>query len=175
MSLVLNPTLEDRISGVFYGQAIGDALGNATEFMTKKRVKLTFPEGLSCFSQFESAFLWESGEWTDDTEQALCLAHSLHSCGGVDVVDFARRLRYWAHMDGRGIGNLTADVIWAKGFMASPHKAARTIWEAGGKQVATNGAVMRTAPVGVWDFRRLERVVLNAATLCNVTHADPRC
>ena len=54
--------IKDRIAGCLWGQAIGDALGLGTEFMSSDEVKQNYPDGLSKYSQIGA----ESGRWTDD-------------------------------------------------------------------------------------------------------------
>ena len=40
-----------RFLGTIYGQAIGDALGLGTEFLSKAQIAQYYPEGLSEYSQ----------------------------------------------------------------------------------------------------------------------------
>ena len=40
---------KDRFTGVLFGQAIGDALGLGSEFMSKEEVLRYYPNGLSSY------------------------------------------------------------------------------------------------------------------------------
>ena len=43
--------LKDKMLGCLYGQAIGDALGLGSEFMSKDEVKKNYPNGLKNYDQ----------------------------------------------------------------------------------------------------------------------------
>jgi len=58
--------IKDRIAGCLWGQAIGDALGLGTEFMSRDEVLHNYPEGLSEYSQIVQDFhreRWCQGDW----------------------------------------------------------------------------------------------------------------
>ncbi len=83
--------LEDRVRGVVYGQAVGDALGLGTEFMNKREVRGNYPTGLGDYSQMirdAHRGRWPSGAWTDDTDQMLCIFDSLLEKGQVDCTGY---------------------------------------------------------------------------------------
>lgn len=169
---------QDRICGVVYGQAVGDALGLGTEFLSKDEVKQYYPEGLRAYEQIvgdSHRRRWVRGDWTDDTDQMLCILDSLLEHGSVVVNDIAARLYQWAAGGGMGIGNTVAAVLSDPEFLIRPHAVSQRIWEASGRCVAANGAVMRTSVLGVWELRSPERVRSHAEEVCRITHYDPRC
>lgn len=43
--------IKNNIYGTLFGQAIGDALGLGTEFMTKAEAREKYPDGLTEYSQ----------------------------------------------------------------------------------------------------------------------------
>jgi ADP-ribosylglycohydrolase len=180
-SLIMNDikNLEDRFTGALFGQAVGDALGLGAEFMSKKDVAWYYPDGLTHYDQIiQDAHRkrWKQGSWTDDTDQMTMILDSLLEKGEVDVADIARRFWNWVFMArGEGIGNTTYSVLNYKNFITDPHTASTAIWEESGRNLAANGGVMRTSVVGLWDFNDSEKIKQNAANICKLTHADPRC
>lgn len=169
--------LADKIRGVIYGQAIGDALGLGTEFLTKAEVRQYYPHGLTRFGQIipdRHRRRWNRAAWTDDTDQMLCILDSLLEKNKVDIQDIAGRLFQWA-LHGMGIGQTVQQVVFGTDFLTDPHGMAKRVWEQSGKNSAANGGVMRTAILGIWDYDDPEQVRRNAEAVCKITHYDPRC
>lgn len=170
--------LINQIQGVIYGQAIGDALGLGTEFMTKTEAKKHYPRGLHHYEQIvqdEHRQRWQRGAWTDDTDQMLCILDSLLEKHCVDIQDIASRIYNWAMNGGMGLGETVASVLMLPNFHSNPHQASQAEWHASGKFSAANGGVMRTSILGVWDYKDPKRVKHNAESVCKITHYDPRC
>lgn len=169
--------IADKISGVIYGQAIGDALGLGTEFMTKAEVQKLYPYRLTRYGQIlrdSHRRRWEPGAWTDDTDQMLCILDSLLEHQAIHLLDIARRFHTWA-LTGMGIGQTVYSVLHHPDYLTDPHLAAQEVWERTGRDNAPNGGVMRTSILGVWDYQHPDAVQLNAENVCKITHVDPRC
>jgi ADP-ribosylglycohydrolase len=83
----------NQCKGVIYGQAIGDALGLGTEFLSKSEVSEYYPNGLRYYDQIvqdEHRCRWIIGDWTDDTDQMLCILDSLIENRQANILDVAR-------------------------------------------------------------------------------------
>ena len=153
--------INDRFLGTIFGQAVGDALGLSTEFMSKQEVGRFYPNGIEDYSQIvqdDHRRRWQRGDWTDDTDMMLCILDSFVACQKVDTLDIARRFKEWMMNGGMGIGRHTYNVMALDDYTSNPQKAAEIIWKMGKKKAAANGAVMRTSVVGL-----LKDNVANAA------------
>ena len=147
-----NETIKERFLGTIFGQAVGDALGLSTEFMSKQEVERFYPNGIENYSQIvqdDHRRRWQRGDWTDDTDMMLCILDSFVACQKVDILDIARRFKEWMMNGGMGIGRHTYNVMALGDYTSNPQKAAEIIWKMGKKKAAANGAVMRTSVVGL--------------------------
>lgn len=147
-----NETVKERFLGTIFGQAVGDALGLSTEFMSKQEVDRFYPNGIEDYSQIvqdDHRRRWQKGDWTDDTDMMLCILDSFVACQKVDILDIARRFKEWMTNGGMGIGRHTYNVMALGDYTSNPQKAAEIIWKMGKKKAAANGAVMRTSVVGL--------------------------
>ncbi len=150
----MDEAVRNRLKGMFFGLAVGDALGATLEF--KDRDTYDHITGMVGGGPFNL----QPGEWTDDTSMALALAQTLidHGEDGWDKLDkiellknFTRWYKYgeFSHRDHCfDIGNTTQQAI--KTFIDSQgtddDPASDDPFASG------NGAIMRLAPVVVWAY-----------------------
>lgn len=160
-----------RILGVLYGQALGDAMGMPSELWPRSRVKAHFG-WIDCFldgpAENNAACYFKHAEFTDDTSMALCLADALIECNGDIVPDvIGRHILSWAE----GFDAFNKNVLGPTSKIAL--KAIRD-----GKPVSslenngvTNGAAMRVSPLGcVLPTTRLDAFIDDVALASSPTH-----
>ncbi|NMA74179.1 MAG: ADP-ribosylglycohydrolase family protein [Bacteroidales bacterium] len=168
----------DKIKGLIFGQAIGDALGLASEFMTKEEVNHFYPNGIHSYDaiiQDRHRKRWRKGVWTDDTDQMLCILDSIIEHQAINLTDIAKRFVLWKETNGMGIGRHTLNILSISDYAENPFKASKLVWNISRKQSAANGGIMRTAVLGCWNFSDWEQVKSNTEEVCKLTHYDPRC
>lgn len=166
---------KDKIYGTIFGQAIGDALGLGTEFMSKKEVREKYPDGLKEYSQIIRDYhraKFQPGSWSDDTDMMLCIANAIIEDKGINLHTIARNFKQWVYApETRGVGQTTLKVLSIAEYVEKPHQVAELIWRMTRTKNAANGSVMRTAIIGL----KKENVVQTAEDVCKLTHFDPRC
>jgi ADP-ribosyl-[dinitrogen reductase] hydrolase len=161
--------LKSKFLGSFLGLAVGDALGAPIEFEVRDSYKAIteMREG--------GPFNLKIGQWTDDTSLALCIAISLIEKRIFDAEDIIHRFHQWfrvGYMSCTGqcfdIGNTT--------------KAALLRYEEKGKlypgseaDPATNGSIMRLAPIPLFFHRNLDQTIFFAGESSRITHAPIEC
>lgn len=163
----------DRMMGCLYGQAIGDALGLGTEFMSFDEVRRYYPKGLSEYGQIIQDLhrrRWPKGAWTDDTDMMLCLL-SAFGTSGFDYNEAARNFKRWYDGTPMGIGRHVVKVLMCGDYTDRPFDASRIMWEATRRKSAANGGLMRTSVMGLWRQHNQDWV----DNACLLTHYDPRC
>lgn len=166
---------KDKIYGTIFGQAIGDALGLGTEFMSKTEVREKYPDGLKEYSQIIRDYhraKFQPGSWSDDTDMMLCIANAIIEDKGINLHTIARNFKQWVYApETRGVGQTTLKVLSIAEYVVKPHQVAELIWRMTRTKNAANGSVMRTAIIGL----KKENVAQTAEDVCKLTHFDPRC
>jgi ADP-ribosylglycohydrolase len=179
----------NEIFGVVFGNALGDAMGLSTEFMNMSTVIKTygnidpktfkFTDRLSDYHRST----WIPGDWTDDTDQMLCLMDSLKT-NYFSKELFAERLIEWLNngfpecgdKTGHGVGT-TISIWWGDIYAKSdPIRAGIRTYIYNPLHPCncrSNGGVMRTSIIGT--LKNIDDVITNAVDICSVTHASPYC
>lgn len=170
-------SLRSRIAGGLRGLLIGDALGvpfefyRASELPPKETIDFDLPEGFRRAHPGAPAYAW-----SDDGAQALCLLESLLAHDGLELEDFANRLRNWANVgycavdfEVFDIGNQTSVALSRLEKGVPIEDAAPRDLQANG-----NGSLMRVLPVALWHRGADADLVGLAHRQSHVTHAHER-
>ena len=132
--------------------AVGDAVGMATEFMTRREIVERFGmvSGLTDPALSKNHGDLRRGQVTDDTEQVLCLLDEYCLAGKIDPRRTAERLLRWARESGavekRYIGPSSKAALQAIAEGADPAEA--------GKRGTTCGGVMRSPSAALYALCR---------------------
>ena len=162
--------VEDLFVGALLGGAIGDALGSFCEGWTRERILAV--DGLMDRYRDRVNRKGEvtlgAGEYTDDTQQALVLVASILDCGKVDPEDLANRfLAMWRECTLHSYGAAFRETLESL-------DGGKAWSEAASKDLPSNGAVMKIAPVGLLHWATGEEIREDALLASQVTHRDPR-
>ncbi|KAI8504075.1 hypothetical protein Bbelb_181430 [Branchiostoma belcheri] len=186
-------TLMDRVLGLLYGAAIGDAIGIATELMTPDECRFHYNAETLSYSDIirdKHRVRWRPGDWTTDFDQTILLLESLLKWGGVvDELDFAQQLETYCRegfpelgdTEEPLVGNTIQRVLSDPRYLQDPHGAARRLCHKVEDQddvlfeYCDNSCLTRTVVLGVPQFHDLKEVSANAIRICRATHHDPRC
>lgn len=171
----LNNESYDKIKGVTFGQAIGDAIGLGTEFMTRTEVHKYYPNGLTRYCQIiqdAHRSRWHKGDWTDDTDMWMCIAQSvIKNNGKVNLTDIARNFKDWHNGTPLGCGGHINKVLMMGDYVEKPFECSELWWKLSRNNAAANGALMRTSILGILPNYEPKM----AEDVCKLTHYDPRC
>ncbi len=161
----------ERFTGCLLGLACGDALGATLEFLSRDEIRARYGQ-----LREMTGGGWlrlAPGEVTDDTQMATCIAESIVATGDFDPDDIARRFVAWLHTQPKDIGATTRRALgYIDRGLTWREAGERTYREAGGQGIG-NGGVMRCAPVGLFRYADLPRLIADTRASSAITHADP--
>jgi ADP-ribosyl-[dinitrogen reductase] hydrolase len=155
----------ERYRGALLGLAAGDALGTTLEFKPPG----TFAPLADMIGGGQ--FHLKSGEWTDDTSMALCLAESLIERNGFDAKDQMDRYCSWyeqGHLSSTGrcfdIGNTVRDALETYRRTGNPFSGSES------PDAAGNGSLMRLAPVPLFFASNPKQAIDYSGESSRTTH-----
>ena len=145
----ISPDKQVRIDAALLAFACGDALGMATEFMTRDDIRRAFPQGISELLRAEDSQNHSDlvpGSVTDDTEQVAYLLDRYRRRGAVTVADTVEGLLSWIRETG----------AVEKHYIGPSSLKALTAIENGADPAATGagttcGGIMRTPAAVCFD------------------------
>lgn len=165
--------LQDRYRGVLLGKAVGDALGATLEFMSRERIRTEYGELREIIG---GGWLnLPAGEITDDTQMAICIAGSIVGQGEFDPVDISKRFVEWYRSNPPDIGHTTRHALAQLANGVPWDEAGQNTHVAMRPRDASNGSVMRCAPVAMLDRMDPAANARNSADSSRITHANPLC
>jgi ADP-ribosylglycohydrolase len=158
----------DKIHGCLAGLALGDALGMPTEMLSYEQIHTEF----GWVDHFVRAPAWHPhkglvpGKITDDTGQALAIAHAFTPDGILTARAVADGLLVWAEAVGPDlqliIGPSTRRALDRLRTGEDPRNT--------GREGTTNGAAYRAIPIGLVNFDNLELCREQVVEACLPTH-----
>ncbi|MGH3951180.1 MAG: ADP-ribosylglycohydrolase family protein [Pseudonocardiaceae bacterium] len=165
----------DRVSGVLVGQACGDALGVPYEFASLPAA------GQPAEMLGGGLGNYEPGEYSDDTQMAVCIARVAATGAdltGDDALDeIADGFLSWEAGGPSDVGIQTRSVLSrarsGRGRPAARLRDAAAGWHARTGKSAGNGALMRTAPVTLANLNDPQAMAASARAVAELTHPDP--
>ena len=155
-----NP-MQQRFRGCLLGLALGDALGVPFE-----GAGFIPPERVLAAAENEPVL-----RYTDDTHMTIGAAESLIARRGFDGRDMAEKfIDNFEQEPWRGYGPGPPRIFERIKAGAPWDRAAEDIYPGGS---FGNGSAMRVAPIGIFFYRDLEKVIYSARLQSLITHTHP--
>lgn len=157
---------KDKIRGIFYGLALGDALGAPHEFKCNRKTIYTGKLEHPAFYKNQYGHHWtlEIGAVTDDTEMTMVLLNHIITTNSYDRETMIKEYMDWANSGTKCLGKNTKMLF--KGI-----KQVKTYYKRYDKinpDNQSNGALMRCSPMIFLSEKEIEED-------CTITNPNDVC
>ena len=165
--------MKNKILGVLYGMAIGDAMGMPPELWSRKRLLEKYgyiTDFMDGDEENEISYQYKKGNFTDDTSQALVIVDTLlKNEFVVNSNSIAKALLEWAYkekaFENNILGPTSRATLEAFSRGEDPKKYSDT--------ALSNGAAMRIAPIGSIFLASQKKELCNyVLNISRVTHSS---
>lgn len=168
----------NKIKGMIYGVALGDAIGAPYEFKKNKEKFNNYTgiidKKIIHNNRWQGSKSSALGQITDDTEMTLALANSIIRKKYYDTNDVILSYIKWANSDNVFMGNNTRDLF--KGIKTIAGYSKRYNYKVSSipkeKWTQSNGCLMRASPLALL---RKEDYLADAILDCTLTNPHPIC
>ncbi|ENN96516.1 ADP-ribosylation/crystallin J1 [Methanocaldococcus villosus KIN24-T80] len=150
--------MKDKIYGCVFGAIVGDALGAATEGMSRDEIQKVYGY-VTDYVEPKNYLkgILKKGEYTDDTEQAIFIIKSINKNGSVDLKRFANYLINFGNKKFYGLTTLKAiEKLKNNDFS--------------GVDSPTCGAAMRVYPLAILYHNNLNKLREEIIKISKITH-----
>lgn len=171
----MEPVLKNRILGLFMGQLVGDAVGTRYEFGSKENVDEKIAHDLQ--GDFlpvlgGGPFRVNAGQYTDDSELALGVWHSILTSKKYDIVDISAKFYDWFQSNPFDIGTTTISAFRSGDSYEKMKKNAH----AKNQRSLSNGCLMKISGVSALSvFGFVDNFDVCAKEVCELTNPNPVC
>ncbi len=155
---------QTRARAIFYGLALGDALGWPIEFLTMRKINIKYGErGIQ-----EPP---DPAQFSDDTQTSMAIAQGLIDAGDADIDTLmgsvAHHLIAWNNspQNNRAAGHIVTEAVRTL--------EAGVPWKEAGSQSEGNGSAIRVASIGFLYQHDPDRLREVAHATSIATHAHP--
>ena len=158
---------KDRMAGVLFGVACGDALGATLEFtiLEKNHKMVTDIVGGGVFNL-------KPGETTDDTAMTLMVAEGILENSKDPINTIGNKFVEWANSSPKDIGIICLEAINNFNMCGDWMLASKITHQTVGGLSAGNGTLMRTAPIAFYsDYNEMVKQTRN---ISKMTHWDDK-
>lgn len=159
--------------GALLGLAVGDALGAITRGQTLAAPAFPAP-ATGPVTDLVAGQLAATGQGGEATQMAAAIADVFWKVNLFSAGTLVVRYLDWRTIAPR-VDDAVAQALAAVRGQVSAEKAGRQIWEAGGRALASNASLARTAILGVLFAGQPDTRRTMALTESAITHFDPRC
>lgn len=161
--------LHDRFLGCLAGLVLGDALGMPVEFLTPEQILENYGRinGIVQALDWHPHHCFKAGSVSDDTWQALAVAHAYSDAGDLSAESVSNELIKWFDRTPREELEVLIGPSTRKALEAI--KNGSSVYEAGA-QGTTNGAAMRVPPVGLVNMGNFEAILADVIQASLPTH-----
>jgi len=162
--------LRDKILGVVFGTAVGDALGYPVEFLNLEQIEQKFPGGFTDYPRLVSNGTRKVAQYSDDTQMMIATFKGL------------LRAETWDDLDHAGELIAAEYVRWSKSPENNRAPGAACMygcsnldkgvpWRKAGKEDSKGcGTAMRAMAYGVWHWKDPKKAAHWAAEHSLMTH-----